>query len=137
MLARPPILFSLITTAIAAVPEKCSSNHPIFTLDPINFSSYYTYTTPSASGPKAATFSFLLKNDEVDYNIECSGTMSMPLGQFYGSRAFNCTTPDNADWKQTSFAYDSNTKVVMTNTSWDCGGYVGMKSNGCAICYLG
>jgi YD repeat-containing protein len=125
MLITLSTLLVLLTTVIAAVPEKCGSGHPTFTLDPINFSSYYTYTTPAASGPKLATFSFLLKNDETDYDVACRGAMSMPLGQFYGwYPAFNCTTPGNPDWKQTSFTYDSNTNLVAVNTTWDCGGYV-------------
>ncbi|KAF2822533.1 hypothetical protein CC86DRAFT_258055, partial [Ophiobolus disseminans] len=84
----------------------------------INFSSYYTFISPSAMGPKAAYFSFKLNNDEVGVATDCRASTSMPLGQIYPHQRFDCSTEDVT----TTFSYDTSTKVVGLNSTWSCGG---------------
>lgn len=105
---------------LTAVTADCGSIHPVFTLDPINLSSYYTYTTPAASGPKEGQISFSLKNDQVDYTTQCKGVTVQPLGQFYRFQTFDCTS--GKPWEKSSFSYDSNSKVINLNSTWTCGG---------------
>jgi hypothetical protein len=119
MYTTTSLILSILPLLVSAAPPNCGSLHPTFTLEPIDLSSYYTYTTPSASGPKLGSISFTLKNDEVDYTTQCSGVSAMPLGQFYGSQIFDCTTSGEG---KSSFAYDSNSKVINVNSTWSCGG---------------
>ena len=102
----------------SAAPMACDI-HPVFTLNPINLSSYYTYTTPAHAGPKLGSISFTLQNDQTNYMTECSGSSPMPFGQFYDFQTFDCTVPSGA---QMSFSYDTSTKIVSLNSTWSCGG---------------
>jgi hypothetical protein len=112
--------FSSLTTAIVCTP---GSLHPVFTLDPVNLSSYYAYTSPSTSGPHIGNFSFTLTSDQTDYATECIGISNNPLGQFYGAQTFACNTPSVEGPKsKTSFSYDTASQVVGLNTSWTYGG---------------
>ncbi|KAH7406468.1 hypothetical protein DE146DRAFT_393356 [Phaeosphaeria sp. MPI-PUGE-AT-0046c] len=112
-------LLLLLSTVTNAASNDCCSSHPLFTLEPINLSSYYTYTTPSASGPKAGYISFALKHDGSNSTAACSGVTSMPLAQFYGSHIFECATQGGG---RSSFAFDSYTGLIHVNSTWKCGG---------------
>jgi hypothetical protein len=127
MRATPSSIISIFPLLATAVPTKCGSLHPIFKLEPINLSSYYTYTSPSASGPKVGYISFTLSNDEVDYATQCSGVTSMPLGQFYNTQSFECTSLGQSGAQKSLFTFDSNTNVLSLNSTWNCGGYVNVQ----------
>ncbi|KAF2263557.1 hypothetical protein CC78DRAFT_533832 [Lojkania enalia] len=101
---------------------SCGSTHPKWTLSPIDLSSYYTYTSPSASGPKLGTISFTFANDQVDYVAECSGSSVNPQGIFYGFETFECATEGGEEWKKTSFSYDTASGVIAVNSTWMCPG---------------
>ena len=58
-----PLVFPLL--AAAATPDVCGSSALTLTLSAINLNSYYTFLTPSASGPKAGSLSFILSNSQV------------------------------------------------------------------------
>ncbi|KAF2006313.1 hypothetical protein P154DRAFT_559397 [Amniculicola lignicola CBS 123094] len=104
-------------------PGTCGSLHAKWTLSPISLSSYYTYTSPSASGPKLGSIDFVFKNDQVDYSSTCKGSSANPQGIFYGSTWFDCETQGgNQGWKKTSFAYDTATSVVNVTSTWSCPG---------------
>lgn len=105
---------------LSAVAAECGSRYPVFTLEPINLSSYYTYTTPSASGPKEGHISFSLKSDQFGYVTECAGTTGMPLGQFYDFQTFECA--NSKPWEKSSFSFDSYSKSITVNSTWTCGG---------------
>ncbi|KAF1916573.1 hypothetical protein BDU57DRAFT_516770 [Ampelomyces quisqualis] len=122
MRATTSSVLSFLPLLTTAVPTKCGSLHPTFKFEPINLSSYYTYTSPSASGPKVGYISFTLSNDEVDYVTQCAGVTSMPLGQFYDYQQFECTSPGQSGAQKSSFTFDSNTKILSLNSTWNCGG---------------
>ncbi|KAH7110298.1 hypothetical protein B0J11DRAFT_410246, partial [Dendryphion nanum] len=102
---------------------------PKWTLEPINLSSYYTYVSPSAAGPKLGSISFAFKNDQVDYISECKGSSVNPRGQFYGSASFDCVTPGGEAWKKTSFNFDQSSGEIKIVSRWTCGGDVVYQTN--------
>ena len=120
----PTTLLLATLPFLTVAAAGCGSQHPIFTLNPINLSSYYTYVSPSASGPKSGQISFTLRNDDVDYSTECKGGSSMPLGQFYSFQVFDCSAPSGKPWEKSSFSYDTASKVLNVNSTWTCGGLV-------------
>lgn len=124
MLAHLSTLFTLLVAAIAVSPEKCGTRHPTLTLDPINYTTSWRYSTPAHAINGGTTVSFTLQNDEVDFATTCTGTETLYFGEFADYMVFNCTNPENKDWEPTSFTYNSHTEVVALNTTWDCGGYV-------------
>lgn len=129
-------LISLVPILAAAAPScpapppppppkpSCGSIHPKWTLDAITRSSYYTYSSPSASGAKLGSIAFTFKNDQVDYVAECKGISVNPQGQFYGTQTFDCVTPGGAAWKKSSFSYEQFTGEIKVNSTWTCGGDV-------------
>ncbi|KAF2737656.1 hypothetical protein EJ04DRAFT_510097 [Polyplosphaeria fusca] len=119
-----PLLISSLPAACAAPaePSSCGSLHPKWTLSAIDLSSYYTYTSPSASGPKLGSISFTFANSDVSYTAACKGNSVNPLGTFYSSQTFDCETEDGATWKKTSFSYDTASKIVVVNSTWTCNG---------------
>ncbi|KAF2119741.1 hypothetical protein BDV96DRAFT_684266 [Lophiotrema nucula] len=122
ILALPALAAAASCPAPPSPPSNpsCGSTHPKWTLDPINLSSYYTYTSPSASGPKLGSFSFTFATDQVDYEAQCSGSSVNPQGIFYGSQVFECVTPGGSGSKTTSFSFDSASSVVSVNTTFTC-----------------
>jgi hypothetical protein len=120
-LTLPALLSSLsLASAIICTP---GSLHPVFTLDPVNLSSYYTYTSPSTAGPHFGTLNFTLTSDQTDYATQCVGISNNPLGQFYAAEKFVCNTPSVEGPKsQTTFSYDTTSQVIALNTSWTYGG---------------
>jgi hypothetical protein len=122
MLTLYASLLSLLPVIAAGVPDKCGSGHPTFTLDPINYRAYWTYTAPSVRGPGWASIRFTLRNDETDYAVECSGTANMFLGYLFPSQTFDCTTPGGSELRQSSFSFDTERSVIALNSTWECGG---------------
>ncbi|KAF2186691.1 hypothetical protein K469DRAFT_571726 [Zopfia rhizophila CBS 207.26] len=122
------ILLASLPLFAAASPLQpradCGSIHPKWTLEDINLSSYYTYTSPSALGPRLGTVSFTFENDQVDYTASCKGNSVNPQGTFYSSQTFDCETPDGTSWKKTSFDFDTSSSVFNVNSIWTCGGDV-------------
>jgi hypothetical protein len=115
-----PAAALLLPPIVSMAAPSSPSFSPVLTLNPINLSSYFTYTTPAHAGPRLGSISFTLRNSQVDYDTHCEGS-TMSFGQFYAYQTFECATPNGTAWKDASFSYDSNTKTISLNSTWTCG----------------
>ncbi|KAH7092571.1 hypothetical protein FB567DRAFT_576929 [Paraphoma chrysanthemicola] len=118
-------LFSL-PCLTAAAQDPCGADKLTLNLSSIELSSYYTYVSPSAAGPKLGIISFDLSNSQVNYTTHCRTAQSVsPFGNFYGFMWWNCTAP-GAVWPdaETRFSFETAGSVVVLNTTWSCGGDV-------------
>lgn len=113
---------ALLPSIAAAISCTPGTLHPVWTLDPVNLSSYYIFASPSASGPKLGSISFTLSSDQVDYNTTCAGYSVNPLGQFYSNEVFKCAAPTNDSKDATVFTFDTNSSVISLNSTWTYGG---------------
>jgi hypothetical protein len=113
---------ALLPSIAAAISCTPGTLHPVWSLNPINLSSYHTYSSPSASGASLGSISFTLSSDQVDYNTTCTGFSVNPLGQFYSFQIFQCARPTNDTKDATSFSFDTSSNVISVNSSWTYGG---------------
>ena len=84
------------------------SDHPIFTLHNITYSSSTIYSTPAHLAVQDASIQFNLTNTAVDYTTECSAFLDSDPAVFYGNQNFTCKVPPSVDPEaSTNFTYAS------------------------------
>ncbi|KAF1936035.1 hypothetical protein EJ02DRAFT_314500, partial [Clathrospora elynae] len=125
----------LILTLCLIATVSSGSTTPGLELSDITYSSYYTFVSPSASGPKAGTISFTVANNRTDDPIECKGVNSNPFANFYGSTVYDCITSGKEEEKANaedchvcwtdsmSFSFDTTvagTRNLTVNMIWTC-----------------
>ena len=124
-------LQSLFFMLISLPLSLAGNTAPTLDLTNIVFSSYYTFLSPSALGPKAGYIDFDVTNSALNDSIACSGVNSNPWAFFYESNVYDCVATEGGDghdeslcWTDSaSFSLDTTELGVMNLTfdmSWTC-----------------
>ncbi|RAR09330.1 hypothetical protein DDE82_001842 [Stemphylium lycopersici] len=124
---------SLLFLLISLPFSLAGNTAPTLDITNIVFSSYYTFRSPSATGPKAGYIDFDVTNSAVNDSITCSGVNSNPWAVFYESDVYDCVITESGDghdesmcWTDSaSFSLDTAELGVTNLTfdmSWTCEG---------------
>jgi hypothetical protein len=131
----PTPLFTAFFALASAYPSN-ETNDFYLTITDIVYSSYYTFVSPSASGPKQGVISFTLENNDIDEPIYCKAVNSNPFAVFYASTEYECVSNigSNKDMGKTyegpycwtnsvSFTFSTESleqRILTVDVSWTC-----------------
>ena len=122
---------SLVVTSLLPLAALADINNPpALGLTNVTFSSYYTFVSPSAAGPKLGSISFAIVNDAMEGLVACSGYSTNSWAMFYPSTEMPCDSPEPSEEAEcmtssASFNLDTMTPGEMNLTvqlSWSCTG---------------
>ena len=101
---------------------RCTTTHPLLTLDNITYSSSTIYSTPAHLAVAQGTISFNLSTSAVPYTTHCSAFSSQPYDFFYGNVVYRCDTPVGEGVEagaQAVFTFSVDGTFAV-NQTWGC-----------------
>jgi hypothetical protein len=131
----PTLLLTAFLALASAYPRNETDAFYLIITD-IVYSSYYTFVSPSASGPKQGVISFTIENSDIDGPIHCKAVNSNPFAVFYASTEYECVSNIDNDgqmektyegpycWTNSvvfTFSTESLEQRILTvDMSWTC-----------------